>query len=501
MDALMFSEEELLNISTMPELSPDAFANELTGLVRRGWRILAYFGRPVAEGEAALFAILGHEGRLCALRSRKIGEFSSVAGECPQAQLFEREIYEELGIMPHDHPWLKPVRVTPDAHSKSRNADYGFYRVQGGHAHEVAVGPIHAGIIEPGHFRFNCYGEIVLNLEIALGYQQRGIEKKLLSMPLAASGLRLRLVECIAGDSSVAYAIACCLMVEKLLQYGPVSPYARRMRRIGLELERLACHCGDLGAIAGDTGFLPTSSWNGRIRGDFLNLTAALCGNRFGREFLKPGGVVPEFAPEQCTRLMDRLGMAGEDAIGSSKAMFASASVRDRMKGTGVLSRVQGVELGLVGVAGRACGIACDVRYSSPDTQLPLPAGVKERLESSGDVYARARVRFEEMCDSLAIVKDDLQWLAQNGGKAVCARPGLTSPPPDTLAVSLAEGWRGAICHVIVTDEAGAPAVCKFVDPSFHNWPGLALAMRDGQISDFPLCNKSFNLSYCGHDQ
>ena len=209
--------------------------------------------------------------------------------ECPQLQRFEREVYEAWGIVPEGHPWLKPVRYTTPASGAERPgpAQCDHYRVEGGQVHEVAVGPVHAGIIEPGHFRFQCYGENVLNLEISLGFQHRGVEKML------AGGPHLRdaaLMECVAGDTSVGHCTAYSVVLERLAGVS-VPLRAQLLRRMGLEFERLANHTGDLGAIAGDTGFLPTSSWNGRIRGDFLNMTAEICGNRFGRGLVCPGGV------------------------------------------------------------------------------------------------------------------------------------------------------------------------------------------------------------------
>ncbi len=444
--------------------------------------------------------MLAGDGQFCAFRSESVAEFDSIARLCPQAQLFEREIYENSGIMPRHHPWLKSVRIIPDAPGKSRNADYGFYRVQGGQAHEVGVGPIHAGIIEPGHFRFQCYGENVLNLEIALGYQHRGVERMLLELPATstANHLRLRLVECVAGDESVANATAQCVLWERMFGLGALDEHTQRMRRIGLELERLACHCGDLGAIAGDTGYLPTSSWNGRIRGDFLNMTAAICGNRFGREFVHPGGVDNDLDQEQCGMLLEKLASCGRDALASSEAMFESASVRDRMEGTGIIDTALALELGLVGVAARASGVECDARFNFPLSSLPM-YGASLRKAAGGDVMARAMVRFLEMKDSLELVRNDLEWLAANPRNGT--RGQQMKLPGGRLGVALVESWRGEVCHVGLTGADGEFLACKIVDPSFHNWIGLSLAMRNGQISDFPLCNKSFNLSYCGHDQ
>ena len=457
------------------------------------------------DGGAGLCCVLANdaERRLAAARTASLAAFPSLAERCPQVELFEREIYEEWGILPEGHPWLKPVRRAPDAPGGSGR---DFYRVDGSEVHEVGVGPVHAGIIEPGHFRFQCYGEIILHLEIALGYQHRALMALLRPQAAARPVAALRLAECAAGDSSVAHATALCVLRERLLGLGGLSERTQRLRRVGLELERLANHCGDLGAIAGDTGFLPTSSWNGRIRGDFLNLTASLCGNRFGRGLLAPGGVAWDLSPEDCTDMAARLAATGRDAAGSAKIMFASGSVAQRMAGTGPVSEALAHEIGLVGVAARASGLAREARFQAPLSALPQAAPAP-RTERTGDVQARAQVRRAEMEDSVVLVSADLDWLSRHPEDAAerdeaqdLARAALSPLPPGRLAVAQVEGWRGEICHVGVTGPEGDFLALRVVDPSFHNWTGMALAMRGGQISDFPLCNKSFNLSYCGYD-
>ena len=502
-----FDYRKAVALDEVPVLTAEALGERILTSVREGWRVLAYFALPEAggEGAAGLCCVLAHdaERRLAAARTAPLTAFPSLAGACPQVELFEREIYEERGILPEGHPWLKPVRRSPDAPG---DAGRDFYRVDGSEVHEVAVGPVHAGIIEPGHFRFQCYGEIILHLEIALGYQHRALMELLrpgaASRPVAA----LRLAECAAGDSSVAHATALCVLRERLLGLGELSERSQRLRRVGLELERLANHCGDLGAIAGDTGFLPTSSWNGRIRGDFLNLTATLCGNRFGRGLLAYGGTAWVLSSEECADMSARLAATGRDAAGSAKIMFASSSVGQRMSGTGQVTEALAREIGLVGVAARASGLPRDARFHAPLSALPQ-AAPGPRTGRSGDVLARAQVRRAEMEDSLDLVAADLGWLGlhpedtaereQARGRAKAALEGL---PSLRLAVAQVEGWRGEICHVGVTGPGGDFLALRVVDPSFHNWTGMALAMRGGQISDFPLCNKSFNLSYCGYD-
>lgn len=527
-----FDYRDAAPLGVIPELGPDAFRAAVLEAVADGARLLALFGMPpddapdrVSPGRAALMAVVARDGAtdgenapartvLGAVRTAPLAAFPSLASACPQAQRFEREIYERWGVVPEGHPWLKPVRRSPDAPPDTDGTDLPceFYRVDGDETHEVAVGPIHAGIIEPGHFRFQCYGETVLHLEIALGYQHRGLERLALDAANALAGGRtramraLRLVECAAGDSSVAHATAHCVLRERLLGLGPLPQRVQRLRRLGLELERLANHCGDLGAIAGDTGFLPTSAWNGRIRGDFLNLTASLCGNRFGRELLAPGGVARELEPDDCADILARLTAAGRDSAGSVAIMAGSASVQARLAGTGRLSREQAELLGLVGVAARASGLMRDARFCAPLSALPV-YDTRPRTARDGDVAARAEVRRAEMADSLALATADLQWLAAHPASgedtalaAQLREAARAALPPQRLAVAQVEGWRGEICHLGVTGADGLLLAAPIVDPSFRNWDGLALAMRGGQISDFPLCNKSFNLSYCGHD-
>lgn len=502
-----FDYREAVALEALPVLDAAALGEGILESVKDGWRVLAYFGLPEAgkDGAAGLCCVLAHdaEQRLAAARTAPLTAFPSLAEACPQVELFEREIYEEWGILPEGHPWLKPVRRSPDGPG---GAGRDFYRVDGSEVHEVGVGPVHAGIIEPGHFRFQCYGEIILHLEIALGYQHRALMELLRPRAAAAPVAALRLAECAAGDSSVAHSTALCVLRERLLGLGELSERCQRLRRVGLELERLANHCGDLGAIAGDTGFLPTSSWNGRIRGDFLNLTASLCGNRFGRGLLAYGGAAWGLSPDDCADMARRLAATGRDAAGSAKTMFASSSVGQRMAGTGAVSEALAREIGLVGVAARASGLPRDARFHAPLSGL-AQAAPAPRTERTGDVFARAAVRRAEMEDSLTLVGTDLDWLARHPEDAAereqaqgMAQAALAKLPPLRLAVAQVEGWRGEICHVGVTGPDGDFLALRVVDPSFHNWPGMALAMRGGQISDFPLCNKSFNLSYCGYD-
>ncbi len=526
-------------VRDIPVLGMEAFRAAVIEAVRDGAGLAAYFGYPLAPDGAVAppgggAAVAGgrtggapagsagggtHPVRLvavltwpmaggCEVVATDPGEsFPALTPDCPPAHWFEREIAEQWALRPEGHPWLKPIRYhrawrPGDAWGRPPGTEIlpcvtDFFRVEGDEIHEVAVGPVHAGVIEPGHFRFQCHGEQVFHLEIALGYQHRGVERALAGGPDPRTP---HLMETLAGDTTIGHSLAYAHLVEGMT--GVKAPArALAIRALALELERLANHVGDLGALANDVGFLPTASYCGRLRGDFLNLSALVCGSRFGRGLVRPGGVRFDLDPARLESLKNRFEPVARDVESAVTLLWRSSSVLARFEETGRVPRETALALGLVGPAARASGVERDVRMDFP-TGFYRFLQVPVALLPSGDVFARAFVRWLEIQRSEAFIRQVLAGLpegpCQADGPVVA---GSEVPlPPHLLGVSLVEGWRGEICHVAVTDGAGRFGWYKVVDPSFHNWMGLAMALRDQPISDFPLCNKSFNLSYCGHD-
>lgn len=341
--------------------------------------------------------------------------------------------------------------------------------------HEVAVGPVHAGVIEPGHFRFQCMGEDVFNLQIFLGYQHRGVEDAI----IAADGnlpRQIALAETCAGDTSSAAATAFAELMESAFpdRFPTPGDDALRIRALLLELERIANHTGDLGALAGDVAFLQTASFCGRIRGEYLNMTALICGNRFGRNAIVPGGVRVTLEAEKVAELKKWIARVKPELDRALKLMFHEHSVCDRFDGTGKVPKEIAREIGLVGVARRASE------------------------EFNGDVMARAlvrRVEINEAHEKIARILDGETPPESGTTESSDVKGGFRA------VVATVPAWRGQLVHAAAFSPEGKMLRYKIVDPSAHNWPGLAWALRGEQISNFPICNKSFNLSYCGTDR
>jgi Ni,Fe-hydrogenase III large subunit len=494
-----FANRRAVPLGKLPVIPVESMAETIGQEVKDESRLLTLFGLPESPRQLRLVAVLAHDGlgRLAAASTIVDRRYPSIAARCPQAALFEREIAEQCGATPEGHPDLKPLRRHDPDHapegwpaSSASRERFPITAVRGDEVHEVAVGPVHAGIIEPGHFRFQAHGEEVLGLDIVLGYQHRGVERLLEQLDATRA---MYVAESVAGDSVIAHASAHCGALEALARCLK-SPRAQSIRGIALELERVANHLGDLGALAGDVAFQPAAAFFGRLRGECLNLLMTISGNRYGRGLLRPGGVEFDVPPEMAEEVAHRAAALARDVRPVAELMFGSASVESRLEGVGVVSRDACRKHGFVGLVARSCEERRDVRHDHPYgvyrfAQIPVATAW------AGDALARALVRRLEVQRSLTFVEEQVSTLPRGVPRVPCG-----ALRADELAVALEEGWRGEVVHVVITDHAGRVRRHKVQDPSLRNWPALALAMPGNQISDFPLCNKSFNLSYAGHD-
>ncbi|MCB4205203.1 hypothetical protein LF845_09565 [Deferribacterales bacterium Es71-Z0220] len=483
----------MIKLENLPFLTNDVFYEKIIKAVENSGRIASYFVYKYKDKLNALAVILFDETKEFELFATEINKkLNPLYNKVPQIYNFEREIFEQYPDAIHGEG-LKPLRFHKPFEGKGKSnqiGDMDFFEIDSHETHQVGVGPVHAGIIEPGHFRFNCYGEQVLSLEISLGYQHRGIEKSLIGGPYKDSFYKIQTA---SGDSTVAHTICYLGNLEALSKVEPhIDSQLKRMA--ALELERIANHVGDLGGLATDIGFLPTASYCGRIRGDFLNMTADLCGNRFGRSLLSFGGEkVEKSIFEKIVKKIDAL---KPNLLGAVEMLWNTPSVMSRFDNTGVLPKEIAVELGIVGLHRRASGINNDIRKDLPFLLYNKYFKEIQTEDLHGDVLGRGLVRYREILNSLNMFTDiasDINDRAQEQHSNCLLNA-------NSISVSFSEGFRGEICHVAITDEDGKLLRYKIVDPSFHNWNGLAYVVRNEGIYDFPLCNKSFNLSYCGFD-
>lgn len=406
---------------------------------------------------------------------------------------FEREIHENFGLNYTNHPWLKPVRYAKNRSDQSKTmANYPFFAIESEELHEVGVGPIHAGIIEPGHFRFICNGEQILHLEIQLGYQHRGIEqlflekKKLLQLATIA--------ESITGDTVVGHTTAFSQVWESLCGFQS-SRDIEFARTIALELERMAIHTGDLSAVCTDIAYQLGSSVFGRLRTPIVNFMQEWGGNRLSKGLIRPGTNQFPFTQALANRLGELLDIFEPDFLEMNEQLFNLPSALSRFERTGVVSYEDVLSIGTVGMSARMSGLKRDIRLSHPNL-LYGELNHEPILKHHGDVFSRVQIRKLEVQQSMqyirTLIKNVPEWNENQFP--------LGSPKPNSFTISLVEGWRGEICHCAITDQKGEMILYKVKDPSFHNWLALALSVRNNEISDFPICNKSFNLSYAGHD-
>ncbi len=485
---------ELIHFLDEPSFGVNDWVAAMRELLAGGARPVAMFRQEEQGDSQRVWTALASDqaGGLCLTNTvfppGKKPSYPTLSVDFPSMNYFECELYEQSGIEPEGHPWLRPVRSADEW--RGNGAPYAFYRVGGEEVHEVAVGPVHAGVIEPGHFRFQCHGEEILHLEIQLGYQHRGVEKLVPRQPPAR---QLLLVESISGDSVIAHATAFCSAVEAL---AGVAPSLREVtvRGIAAELERVAMHLSALSGIATDIGFALPAAAFGALRTAVINLSAEICGNRFGRGWIIPGGVRFDLDPFLITKAVRVLKEVLAKFPDIEALLFDTASALARLEETGAVTAEQARAAGLVGLAARASGVASDARADFPHG-IYRYSSIPSLTLDSGDVYARAKLRALEIPSSIQFIFEQLDNLPAPKP----AHP-LKDLAENAFTIALTESHRGEIAHVLFTGAGGGISQIKIKDPSFHNWLGLALAVRENGISDFPLCNKSFDLSYAGHD-
>ncbi len=409
---------------------------------------------------------------------------------------FEREMADLYGIRPIGHP--KPRRLVRHAHWPEdwhpMRADAGpapefatsghfpFVTVEGPGVYEIPVGPVHAGLIEPGHFRFSVVGETVLRLKARLWFVHRGLEK-LFEGRLATGAVDL--AERVSGDTSAAHALAHSLAIEDALGI-ELPDEVHRMRALLVELERLYNHAVDLGALANDVGFALANTHAQRIREQLLRLNAAVTGHRLLRGAIRPGGVVLRTLPDPAA-----LRSIAADLAEVAELTLRNTVVNDRFAGTAVLAPDDARALGCLGYVARASGMRTDARLEHPSTALP----VTEITEPAGDVLARYAVRRDEFAASAALAGYLIE--SHTGPTQYTAAAPIHG---SASGIGIVEGWRGTIVHRVEIGADAAITRAKIVDPSWFNWPALPVAMTDTIVPDFPLANKSFNLSYAGND-
>jgi Ni,Fe-hydrogenase III large subunit/Ni,Fe-hydrogenase III component G len=431
--------------------------------------------------------------------------FPSLATRSFAASRFEREIHDLFGLEPVGHPdprrlalhqfWpadYHPMRVDAAARRdfKDEGQPFPFRRVQGEGLFEITVGPVHAGIIEPGHFRFSVEGETIVNLETRLGFVHKGIEKLFETLPFERTPA---LAERVSGDESVAHALAYCQALEALSGC-PVPERARWLRVLLLELERLYNHVGDVGMIVNDTGFGFGHTHCFRLREELLRVNERLTGHRLLRGALVPGGIT---GPLETAALGAVAGAVGRLVAGLREiadVCLANTLVLERLQGTGRLAPRTAQEMQVVGLVGRASGIDADARRDAPFAAYDA-LEVRVPLYTEGDVWARTMVRLEEAQEAAR----HIEIAAARAGRGPARAP-LGRFQDGADALGLVEAWRGPVWYWVLAAGPDRLARVKIADPSFRNWPALEYAVLHNIVPDFPLCNKSFNLSYSGND-
>lgn len=478
---------------------------------KTGGRFLTLWGTDDRDQDDSyrIYAVyLLPEGRVAVLEHEMEGKtnptYPSLADLFPSASRMERATYDLLGIAgtePDKRGWFRhgawpeavfPLRRNVDGKQQYdlRSEPYSFVPVEGDGVHEIAVGPVHAGTIEPGHFRFSVVGEKVLRLEERLGYTHKGIAKRFEELHQSEAH---RLAARVSGDSAVAFSWAYCTALEAITQTScPLR--AVDLRALALEHERMANHLGDLGALGNDAGFAFGLTQFSRLKEDLLRSNATVFGARYLLDYILPGGVATDLPGYAYGLLLGHYAEL-ERAVADLRSIYDEhAGLQDRFREAGLLKRELAEKLGVIGLVGRASGIGCDLRVDHPwppyDKLIP-----KLVTQPSGDVAARVQVRFDEIFESLRLCRVLLEDFSDGP-----IRADVPVAEPTRLGIGLIEGWRGPVMIALESGTQGGIRRCHAHDPSWQNWPALEYAILGNIVPDFPLINKSFNLSYSGQD-
>jgi Ni,Fe-hydrogenase III large subunit/Ni,Fe-hydrogenase III component G len=487
---------------TAQTIGPDELPGRALSLLDSGYRVALVAGHDDGDQLRAVYlftdAATDHRVELHVALDQAEPHVPSLAGISFPAGRFEREMRDLYGIVPDDHPlprrlvrhfhWPKGwYPMLADAGDPPAFGDvdgpYPFRTVEGPGVYEIPVGPVHAGMIEPGHFRFSVVGETILNLKARLWFVHKGIEKLFQGR---RADQAVELAERVSGDTAVGHTLAFCLAVEDALGI-PVPSAARRNRAILLELERLYNHITDIGALCNDVGHGILNAQAQRVRERLLRINDRVTGHRLLRGAIRPGATTLSRPPE-----LGVLAAIGADVAEIVALAVDHSVVRDRFSGTAVLTAAQAADLGALGYVARASGLTIDARHDHPFRKPVLPRTVPDRTD--GDVLSRFLVRAREFQESIAMITSLLSDADDQ------APPLSTADTVSGSGVGIVEAWRGTIVHRLEIAEDGTLSRVKIVDPSFFNWPALPVALAETIVPDFPLVNKSFNLSYAGND-
>lgn len=495
------------------EVGLDHVRSMVARLVESGCRLASVFAedRTTTGSGFQLYYVFDHieDRRFLLVRTlvpADVLKFPSVAAEIPAVNWQEREIQDWFGLTAEGHP--NPRRVAlhdnwPDIHPLRKDfpidtvlpqfaGEQHVYRpTLGEGVMQIPVGPVHAGIIEPGHFNFAVAGEPILYLQLRMFYTHKGIEKRFEQLSVNRA---VYLAESISGDSSFSHGTAFCQAIERAAGV-EIPTRAKRMRTMLLELERIYNHVGDIGAIVNDVGFAVGNAHASRLRELTLSANEYLTGSRLLRGVVCPGGVRRDWQQQQLDGCMEALMRFEQEFTDLMQIVDGSNSTRDRLEHTGILHPDKALDLGIVGVVGRASGVNRDLRRDHPYAaydEVPFEVPVYRE----GDVLRRMRVRVDEIRQALRIIREIVSKLVP--GPCCVDLPPL---PPDCVALGAVEGWRGEILHWIRTGPQGHLERCKIKDPSLNNWQALVEVVQGNIVPDFPVINKSFNLSYSGTDR